>query len=427
MEPVIPEPIPPERIPPARIVIVGAGQAGGRTAEALRQQGFRGSLLLIGAEEEPPYERPALSKDFLSGATPAERLLVRPPEWWNEQGVDLRLGVTAEGIDRSAARLRLSNGEKVAYDALVLATGSRPRLLPLRSDLADLADRVQPLRSLGDARRLAPRLKAGTRVVVIGGGFIGLEVAATAVAAGASATVVEASPQPLARVAPAPLGRWMAERHRRRGVTLLTGEAVDTIRRDGGELSVVLSGGTGVAADVVVVGIGVRPNMELAGDAGIAIADGILCDAFGATDAPGIWAAGDVSCHFNPLAGRHARLESWQNAQNQAIAVARNLISEPRPYAEVPWIWSDQFDINLQMCGWLEPDGDLHLRGDPDSGRFIAMQVSRGCVNAAWTFNQGREMRILRRLVGTRKPVDPEALRDPGTPLADIAAALAKV
>ncbi len=409
---------------PERIVIVGAGQAGGRTAEALRQQGFGGSLLLVGAEEEPPYERPALSKGFLTGAVPAERLLVRPPEWWSEQAVELRLGITAEGIDRTAARLRLSNGENVAYDALVLATGSRPRLLPLPSGLDD---QVQPLRSLGDARRLAPRLKPGTRVVVIGGGFIGLEVAVTAAAAGASATVVEASPHPLARVAPALLGRWMADQHRRRGVTLLTGEAVAAIRRDGGELSVVLSGGAGVAADVVVVGIGVRPNMELAGDAGIAISDGVLCDAFGATDAAGIWAAGDVSCHFNPLAGRHARLESWQNAQNQAIAVARNLISEPRPYAEVPWVWSDQFDINLQMCGWLEPDGDLHLRGDPDSGRFIAIQVSNGCVNAAWTINQGREMRFLRRLVAMRKPVDAEALRHPGTPLADIAAALAKV
>lgn len=408
-----------------RIVIIGAGQAGGRATEALRGAGFTGELALVGDEPELPYERPALSKGVLLGEEAAETTRIHPAEFYREHGVQLHIGVRAEAISPAGGSVLLSDGARLPYDKLLLCTGSRVR--PMIGADAGLSG-LHYLRTLADAARLAGELHAGRRMVVIGGGFIGLEVASSAARRGLEVTVVERQGALLERALPADIAAHVERLHRGHGVAVRTGAAVARIAGDatGQRVAAVeFADGSALPADVVVIGIGIIPNTELAEAAGASSADGVVVDEYGRTSVEGIWAAGDVTNHFNPILGRRVRLESWQNAQNQAIAVARNMVGELQPYAEVPWFWSDQHGVNIQMAGVAAPQAQTVWRGEPGTERALAFSVLDGRVACAVAFNSGGEMRFVRKLIETRASVSPAALADTGRKLKDLVKDLA--
>jgi len=354
-----------------RIVIVGAGQAGARAAEAMRAGGFTGSLTLIGEEAEPPYERPALSKGVLLGTESFDAAYCLPRSFYDEQRIELRLSTRVEAIAPAAQRILLSNGEWLTYDKLLLCTGSRVRPLPGAPDLAG----VHYLRTIADCRKLAPDLKPGGRLVVVGGGFIGLEVVSTAAKRGMSVAVVERQTSLLERVVPRGIAAAVERMHRARGVTVNLGVAAAEILGEQRVTGVRLTDGTVIPADAVVVGIGIIPNTELAEAAGAASDDGLIVDDRGRTTLANVYAAGDVTNHPNPILGRRLRLESWQNAQNQAIVVARDMIGGDAPYAEVPWFWSDQFDARLQIAGLVGTAATTFVRRAAHGGGFAVYHL----------------------------------------------------
>ena len=401
-----------------RIVIVGAGHAGGRAAEALRGAGFKGEVLLIGEERHPPYERPPLSKELLAGTIEIEKIYVRPPAWYGDNGIALRLGTRVGEIDRGARRLRLEGAGSEAYDLLLLTTGARARML--RGPGAEHRH-VLYLRDIDHTLALRPRLGPGARVAVIGAGFIGLEAAAIARKSGAAVTVIELAPQPLGRVAAPEIGAFFADLHREHGVELHLSTGVAAIEENGDGLRIVTADGGAIEADLALAGIGAVPNTELAQAAGLAIEDGIVVDEFGRTSDPAIFAAGDVTRHFNPILGRRIRLEAWQNAQNQAIAVAKVMAGGTQPFAEVPWFWTDQYDVNLQMAGAPERwDALVHRPGaNPRSFTLFYLQESR--VVAANTINNPRDMRFAKMLIERGRVIDPACLADPAQKLQDLA------
>ncbi|HVA14674.1 MAG TPA: FAD-dependent oxidoreductase [Stellaceae bacterium] len=401
-----------------RIVIVGAGHAGGVAAATLRQVGYSGAITLIGSEPHPPYERPPLSKEFLAGAIPVEKTYLRPLAFYAENGIAFRPRETATAIDRKAQRIALSNGESVPYDALLLTTGARARRLSLPG--AD-HPRVLYLRDIRDSLALREVLQVGSRVAVIGAGFIGLEAAAVARKRGAAVTVVEMQREPLQRVCPSEIGHFMAELHRRNGVELLTGIALTGVEPDGDALVLRTGDGNTIAADVVLAGIGAQPNVEIAQAAGLAVEDGIVTDEFGRTSDPQIFAAGDVTRHYNPLLGRKLRLEAWQNAQNQAIAVAKLMADGDQPYAEVPWFWTDQYDLNLQIAGAPVRWSTLVWRGSAGDKAFTVFGLDDGKPVAAITVNNGRDMRPARELIARRRNIDAARLMDLKVKLQDLA------
>jgi 3-phenylpropionate/trans-cinnamate dioxygenase ferredoxin reductase subunit len=400
------------------IVIVGAGQAGGRAAEALRAAGFPGRVTLVGSEQHPPYERPPLSKELLAGAIEHEKTYLNPEAFYAEKDIGLRLGVTVGAIDRKGQRIELEDGSTLPYDALLLTTGARARRLPLPG--GDGA-RVFYLRDIADSLALRERLTEGTRLAVIGAGFIGLEVAATARKRGGQVTVLEMAAHPLARVAAPELGDYLAALHRAKGVELKTGVKVIGIEDTGSEARILLENLPPVIADYVAVGIGAQPNTELAHAAGIEVRDGIIVDQFGRSNDAAVFAAGDVTRHFNPLLGRHIRLEAWQNAQNQGIAVAKVMAGGDQPFSEVPWFWTDQFETNLQMAGAPDKWDTVVFRGAPTDPGFTLFQLLDGKVVAAVTVNNAREMRFGRLLIQNGKIVDPALLGDKTTKLQDLA------
>jgi NADPH-dependent 2,4-dienoyl-CoA reductase/sulfur reductase-like enzyme len=399
------------------IAIVGAGHAGGCAAGALRAAGFTGRITLVGAESHPPYERPPLSKELLGGSIPVEKTYLHPLDWYAASNVELRLNTEVLGIDRSAQRLELSGGDTLPYDGLLLTTGARARKAPF----IDPQDRsVFYVRDIDDALALRERLKPGMRLAVIGGGFIGLEIAATARKSGCTVTVVELAAQPLARAVPADVGHRVADLHRRNGVDLRLGCSVQAINGTNGSRAIQTAGGDTIEADIIAVGIGAVPNTELGAAAGLRNEDGIVVDEFGRTSDPNIFAAGDVTRHFNPLLGRSIRLEAWQNAQNQATAVAKVMAGGPVPFSEVPWLWTDQYDMNMQVAGapveWDEPV----YRGDPAKGGFMLFQLQKKVVVGCISVNAARDMRFARILIAAGKPVDPVQLANPGLKLQDM-------
>jgi NADPH-dependent 2,4-dienoyl-CoA reductase/sulfur reductase-like enzyme len=400
------------------MVIIGAGHAGGRAAEAMRQAGFTGEIVLLGEEAHVPHERPPLSKELLTGEEGAETTFLNPPAYYAENKIDLRLGTRAEAIDRDGQAVVLADGGRVGYDKLLIATGARVRRIDCPG--ADLAG-IHYIRTIDDTLALRPELKEGVRVAVIGGGFIGLEVAAGARSRGANVTVVELADQVLSRVADPAVGDLVAGLHKANNVHIVTGSSVERFEGNGRVAELVCTDGETIAAELVVVGIGILPNQEIAGDAGLDVGDGITADEYGRTSDPNIFTAGDVAYHFNPILGRHLRLESWANAQNGGIAVARNMVTEPTPYVELPWFWSDQFDLNLQVVGAPLSWERLVTRGDPASGRCVVFYMDGSRVVGATAFNQGREMRACRQLVESGKAVSDEELADPATRLRDLA------
>jgi 3-phenylpropionate/trans-cinnamate dioxygenase ferredoxin reductase component len=400
------------------VVIVGAGHAGGRAAEALRAAGHTGRVTLVGTEKHPPYERPPLSKELLAGAIEHAKTYINPEAFYTEKDIALRLGTTVGAIDRKNQRIELGNGETLPYDALLLTTGARARKLPLPGGDGQ---RVFYLRDIDDSLALRGKLTEGVRIAVIGAGFIGLEVAATARKRGAQVTVLELAPQPLARVAAPELGAYLATLHRAKGVDLRTGVKVMAIEDTGNELRIRIDGGESIVADYAAIGIGAQPNTEIAQAAGIEVRDGIIVDEFGRSSDPMIFAAGDVTRHFNPLLGRHIRFEAWQNAQNQAIAVAKVVAGGTDRFAEVPWFWTDQYEINLQMAGAPERWDRIVWRGAASDPGFTLFQLLDGKPVAAVTVNNARDMRFARMLIQRGAAVAPEALADKAVKLQDLA------
>jgi NADPH-dependent 2,4-dienoyl-CoA reductase/sulfur reductase-like enzyme len=401
------------------VVVVGAGQAGGRAVEALRSQGFAGSITLVGDEDEHPYERPSLSKEMLHGE--AETIAwIQKPEFYAAQNISMHPGKAAAAIDRENHVIRLENGETLPYGVLVLATGARVRRLDIPGASAETC---HYLRSLADSRALRARLVAGRSVVIIGAGFIGLEAAAAAVKRGCAVTVIELGGLPLGRVAPAEIGANYRNLHEGQGVKFLFGTQLRALQRQAGQIMVETADGVRVAADTVIPGIGVVPNSELASDAGLAADHGIIVDEFGMTGDPRIFAAGDAARHFNPIFGRHILLESWQNAQNQAIAIAKNLVSEAPPvaYAELPWFWSDQYDVNLQMYGLTEPGAQTVLRGDSSARSWLLFQMKEDRMICAIGINAARDLRAARDLILLKARLQVSELADTATPLIELA------
>ena len=418
-------------MPSPHILIIGAGQAGGRAAEALRGAGYTGPVTLVGDEAEPPYERPALSKGVLLGETGPESTFIHPREHWRAKDIQLVSGVRAEAIAPASRSVLFSDGTRLDYSQLILATGSRVRPL---IGVNDTLGGVHYLRTIADCKRLAKDFTPGKRVVVIGGGFIGLEIASAAAKLGLAVTVVERQPALLERALPADIAAAVERLHRNRSVGFRLGAGVSALigngTNGGGRVTAVgLADGTELPADVVVIGIGIIPNTELAESAGAESADGVVTDEFGRTSVDGLWAAGDVTSHYNPLLGQRVRLESWQNAQNQAIAVARNIAngatqpaSKPVAYAEVPWFWSDQHGVNIQMAGLARAGAQTVWRGDPATGRAIAFSMIDSRIVCATAFNAGGEIRFARKLIESRTPVSAGVLADGTKKLKDLAA-----
>jgi len=399
----------------ARIVIVGGGQAAGWAAKTLRDQGYAGALALVGDEPHPPYERPPLSKAVLAGTAAAPQTHLFKGDLLAGLRLDWRRGRRALRLDRGTRTIVLDDGEVLSFDRLLIATGGRARPLPL-----DTVVPIHTLRSLDDAQALRARLQPGARVLVIGGGWIGLEVAATACAAGLTAHVVESAARLCARVLPPELSARLHALHLRHGVGFSLGTEVRDLSPRNGAVRATLRDGTHLDADVVVAGTGMLANDELARDAGLACAEGILVDARCATFDPAIFAAGDVARVQTRWAADPLRLESWQNAQDQGIAAAKAMLGHDIRYDPVPRFWSDQHGVNLQIVGLPALGDTLVLRGHLDQGPGLAFALRDGVVRAAVGFNAGREMRPARNLVEKGAVVDPARLADATVPLASV-------
>lgn len=399
------------------IVIVGGGQAGGWAAQTLRTEGFKGRIVLIGDEPHRPYERPPLSKAILSGEAHADTAYLHKAEAFDALAVDWRPNVTASAIDTKAKALRLADGESIGYDKLILCTGGRARRLSIPG--ADLPD-VHTLRSLQDAATLGAAMVAGKRLLVIGGGWIGLEVAATARKRGLDVTVVEAMGRLCERTVPAEISTYLQRLHTSHGVRIELGAGVERLTASESGLSATLNDGREIGCDLVLVGVGLIANDELARGAGLACDGGISVDAQCRSSDPDILAAGDVAVWHGEWAGRRMRLESWQNAQEQGIAAARSALGTAVNHQPLPWFWSDQFDVNLQIFGMPTPRHQVVVRGDPDSNAFVMFFLDGEHVVAALGPNSARDLRFGRRLIERRTRVDPAQLADLQVPLAKL-------
>ncbi|HVO89507.1 MAG TPA: FAD-dependent oxidoreductase [Casimicrobiaceae bacterium] len=394
-----------------RTVVVGAGLAGTRVALELRAAGYPGDIVMVGNERHPPYDRPPLSKDILSGKRDDGALLFAADHFANQR-IELRLGVRVAAIDRTRHCVACDDGSTLAYTTLILATGLRSR--PLYS--LDPGERLYHLRTLDDALALRERLRAGPRVVVVGGGLLGLEVAATARGMGCSVTVIERHPALVYQTVAPVVGDYVAALHRRHGVDIRTGVTprAITVRNgnDAARVVVELSDGTFVDADIVVAATGSIVNAELAEACGLEVDDGIIVNAQGRTSDPAIYAVGDVARHFNALLQRTIRVESWHNAQNQPAAVARAIVGDARPYAELPWFWSDQYDMNLQIIGYPSDWDRVIVRGDPRGPRFTVLYLQDERLVAANTINNGRDIHVARECIAQRHRMQVARLGD---------------
>jgi len=399
-------------------VVVGAGVAAFGFANAIREVGYRGQVVLLGAEPVLPYERPPLSKQYLLGKKEEADLPFRPREFYVERDIALRLGDPVEEVDLVRRVVRTADGSAFAFDKLVLATGATPNRLSVPG--AEL-DGVHVLRSLADARRVRAALAAAERVVVVGGGFIGCEVAASARTLGKEVALVEPLTVLLARALGEEIGRAITAVHERRGVRLFLGRRVVAIEGRGRVERVVLDDGSVLPCDLVVVGIGVRPALpEVVGD--LRVEDGVVLDATCAASVPGVWAAGDAARWWHPTIGRHIRVEHFDNALEQGAAVAKAVAGQPEPYAPVPSFWSDQYDLTIQQYGYPVEWDEVVVRGDLAEPAFTAFYLKDGRVYAAVIVRRPREMRPARRLVEALAQVDRELLADPAVDLRQLLA-----
>jgi 3-phenylpropionate/trans-cinnamate dioxygenase ferredoxin reductase subunit len=402
------------------VVIIGAGHAGGSAAGFLRQYGFEGPIALVGDEPIPPYQRPPLSKAWLKGEADADSLSLKPLDWYGDNGVDLRLSVSATAINRGARTVTLSTGATLEYDFLVIATGARARKLPIPG--ADLKG-VLELRTAADAEALKSALGPEKRLVVIGGGYVGLEAAASARALGSHVMVIEREARVLARVACETLSNFFQDYHRARGVKFELGAGVKAFAGENGQIRrVVLSDDRVVECDAALVGVGAVPNVELAKDCGLDCADGVIVDLNARTSDPAVFAIGDVTHRPLPLYDRDFRLESVPNALEQAKQVACAIVGRPAPAPEVPWFWSDQYDLKMQIAG-IPFDADAILvRGEPSSAKFAVFHLKGDLIQAVEAVNAPPEYMAGRQLIGNRKPISREKLADPSISMKEVAA-----
>ena len=392
-------------------VIVGANLAGGAAAKKLRDEGFTGSVVMIGEEPHPPYERPPLSKEYLRGETALADAFLLPPAWYDENDVELRLGVPAERADPTGRTVELAGGERVPYDKLLIATGGRNRQLPVPGN--DLQGVLQ-LRTAEDADRIREEAGRAGRIAIVGAGFIGLEVAASLRSGGAEVEIVEVAEAPLAAVLGPELGRVFEGIHRDHGVRFHLNERVERFEggRDGRVGALVTDRGTRVECDLAVVGVGIRPNVEIAEAAGIQVDDGILVDEAGRTSAEDVFAAGDVANHQHPVFGRRIRVEHWDNALKMGAAVARTMLGGAEPFVDTHWFWSDQFEHELQYVGFAPRWDRLVVRGSLEARSFLAFYLQDDVVKAVAGLGLGRNVRRAAGLVRLQRPVDPDRLRD---------------
>jgi 3-phenylpropionate/trans-cinnamate dioxygenase ferredoxin reductase component len=395
-----------QRRDPARevIVIIGAGQAGAQAAYALREHGFAGRIILLGDEAQAPYQRPPLSKVFLVSGLSVERLYLRPLSFYASNDIELRLHEPVERIDPQSAQVVLHGGVRIGYDQLLLATGSRPRLLQVPGSRGT---DIHYLRTIPDALRLRAKIGPGRRVAIIGGGYIGLEVAAIASGAGAIVSVLETEDRVLGRVTTSAISEFFTTAHRGHGVAIQCHNRVTAF--EGGERleSIVWEHGN-QKADLAVIGIGAEPNVELAKSAGLLCENGIRVDEYCRTSDPNILAAGDCTSHFNALLRRRLRLESVQNAVDQATTAAINMTGREYRYAEVPWFWSNQYEHKLQTAGSFDGYDEIEERGNLESGRFALVYRKQGALLAVDAVNMPREYMSVRRQLREHRQCDAE-------------------
>jgi NADPH-dependent 2,4-dienoyl-CoA reductase/sulfur reductase-like enzyme len=401
-------------------VIVGASLAGAKAAETLREEGFDGTVVLVGQEAERPYERPPLSKGFLLGKAAKSSIYVHEDNWYPAHDVDLLLCHTVTAIDRTDRRVELADGSAIRYDRLLLTTGASPRTLDVPGN--DLGG-VRYLRTAGDSERLGAALAAAGRVIIVGAGWIGLEVAAAAREQGCEVTVVEPESGALLRSIGPELGGVFADLHRAHGVTFRFGESVTELRGSGGRVAAAItSSGAELPADLVVVGIGAVPNTALAAVAGLEVDNGVLVDAALRTSDPAIYAAGDVANAFNPLLGRRIRVEHWANALNGGPAAARSMLGQEVSYDRVPYFYSDQYDLGMETAGLPEPGryDQVVYRGDREGLEFIAFWLAGGAVIAGMNVNVWDVQDDIQALIRSARRVDTGRLADPGVPLTGV-------
>ena len=401
-------------------IIVGASLAGAKAAETLRAEGFDGRVVLVGAEDERPYERPPLSKDYLRGEVGREKVYVHDESFYSEHDIELRLGTTAVELNASSKELTLGNGDRLSYDRLLLATGSEPRRLALPG--AEL-DGVLYLRSVHDSDALRERLDRGGAVVVVGAGWIGAEVAASARQRGLEVTIIEPASVPLERVMGAEVGAIYRDIHTDHGVEMLMGTGVEAFEGETVVERVRTSDGRLLECDFVVVGVGVEPRIQLAERAGLEVDNGILVDEHLETSMPGVFAAGDVANARHPFYGERIRVEHWANALHQGPAAARGMLGQADPFDRLPYFFSDQYEVGMEYLGFAREWDRVVFRGDPSSREFIAFWISDERVVAGMNVNVWDVTDPIRRLITERVGVDDRRLADPDIPIDQLGAA----
>ncbi|UQB93099.1 MULTISPECIES: NAD(P)/FAD-dependent oxidoreductase [Mycobacterium] len=407
-------------MPKTTYAIVGANLAGGRAALALRDEGFDGNIVLIGTEPHPPYERPPLSKELLAGVRSVESTYLHPIDHYADQNIELRLGTTVSRLLPRWSGVEFADGSTLIADRILLTTGSRLRRLPVAG--AGL-EGVHYLRTLDDALAIRERLHEQPRITIIGAGFIGAEFASSAISAGCSVTMLEAAEVPLGRALGHDIGQFYAAVHRSCGVDLRTGTAVAEIRGEHGHVRKVIAvDGTAFDTDLVVIGVGTIAASELADDAGIETDHGIVVDAYCRTSAPNVFAAGEVARHPNPWLASRVRLEHFQTAQNQALTAARSMLGRTARYEEVPWFWSDQYHLNLQLAGHPKASDTRLLRGDMSDSSFSVIYLRDGRISCIVAVNRPRDVRAAMKLIEQGRVVNPAELTDETIDLRRLAA-----
>jgi 3-phenylpropionate/trans-cinnamate dioxygenase ferredoxin reductase subunit len=402
---------------PETIVIAGAGHAAGQVVATLKQHKFEGKIVLVGDEPYLPYQRPPLSKKFLAGELPAERLAFKPPSFYDDPRIDIRLSTRVKSIDRDAGCLCTIDGETISYDKLVLALGARVRRLTLIG--GDLPG-VHYLRTIEDVDGIRAGIEANGKLVIIGAGYIGLEVAAVCRQIGVDVTVVEMADRVMSRVVSPQVSNFYQEEHTAHGVKLMLSTGLASFTGVNRIESVVLTNGESIPADFVVVGVGVIPNTELAADAGLEINDGIVVDDQCRTNDPDIYAIGDCTSHPNAIYGRRLRLESVHNALEQAKTAANNICGRETHYSQVPWFWSDQYDLKLQIAGLSQGFDQVVMRGDPSSKSFSCLYLEGGILIAVDAINSPRDFVQSKALISAQAVVSPEQLADTQIALKDL-------
>jgi 3-phenylpropionate/trans-cinnamate dioxygenase ferredoxin reductase subunit len=402
-----------------RVVIAGAGHAAGQVVASLRQHKFDGQIVLVGDEPYLPYQRPPLSKKFLSGDLQAERLYVKPESFYDDPAISLQLDTPIAAIDREAKCLRIEDGDDVGYDKLVIATGSRVRRLPIEG--AELKG-VHYLRNIADVDGIRDGMDAGKKLVIVGAGYIGLEVAAVAQQAGLHVTVIEMADRVMSRVVSPETSDFYQIEHTSQGVRFRLSTGVSSLNGKKRVKSVSTSEGEDIPADLVIIGVGIQPNTELATNAGLDVDNGIVVDDHCRTGDPNIFAVGDCTSHPNAIYDRRLRLESVHNAVEQAKTAAANICGQDVAYAQVPWFWSDQYDLKLQIAGLSEGYDDVVIRGNPAERSFSCLYLRDGRLIAVDAINAPRDFVQSKPLIADRAEIEKEKLADPATPLKDMAA-----